>query len=162
MLKPLSNALTSAGVPNEISEQGQSINIQPRDYANLIELSERSTGRYDSTPKYWITIGMYGNRVRFPAKRDGSFNVAGIVAKIVERRAAAQRTLDAQNTREAMKKAADAFAAQVSEEIGRKVVGSSDRGFIAKAGHVLLPLYVMELTPEQAKIMHDALTAIGK
>lgn len=160
-----------------------------RDLQISVEREEHAThGRYSYsasyTGRYILTVGdTYRDfpRVRYPSRKEKGFNVEKIVKTVTERMEQKAATIKREQEKARAAQSATELAAQVSKDLGftdkytnpisgtqthSAQTGGRGSGYRywtneAPKGKVYYSVGTMTVTPEQARVLHDALTVVN-
>lgn len=136
-----------------------------------------STWSRTSKRSYRVRVNIGGDAKSYPMRKDETFNYAGIAKDVAERIETMRQIAEAFAEKEATIASAEAFAGEVKRALGVPEDGALIAGVIrsssydgrgrhcvhasiARAGHVFVKVGTLELTPEAARVIYEALTAV--
>lgn len=188
VMAPIEEAMRAAGVAFTVTDGGSALRVETAEgaFRNIKIAAEPEfvrTGSWSSRGTGKTIIRMSGagkdDRKRFPQLKDGGHNVSSIVTTTMEWLQQAQARVNAERTKAAALLGAVALAEQVRAENGldskntygrirshieyNEPMGGGRckyRTAAASAGKVFFCVGNMEVTPEQAKVLLDALKVV--
>lgn len=186
-LAPIAAALYAAGVgveQNGAKIECSSTSVRASASTRVsIEAEMRNSGRgfYASsraTGRYVVVVGdRYLNEpaVRYPQRKDGSFNIAKIVETVSGRLMCAKARAEREAAEAAKQQSSEQLASSLNAQLDTKLfTGSyeytteigrnrhSRRTITPTAGHVFAQIGRLELNPEQAAVLFAALVEVRK